>query len=80
MHLMALLDYRQCRKVLTMFQAQRSQNQMLQINQEVITANQLVQKYEEKYRLAYKQIMELIISNFESKNTQGLDESLLKIE
>ena len=27
-----------------------------------------IQKFEEKYRIAYKSIMELIITNFENKN------------
>jgi hypothetical protein len=47
---------------------QRVVNPQLKISKEALEANESIQKFEEKYRIAYKSIMELIITNFENKN------------
>jgi hypothetical protein len=45
-----------------------------------LEANELIQKFEEKYRVAYKSIMELIITNFESRNNIDGKHEAIKVE
>lgn len=56
----------------------------MEVTPEAMEANTQIQVYEDKYRIAYKTIMELIISNFETKNyDSGFQQSVveqLKIE
>ena len=40
----------------------------------------MIQKYEEKYRVAYKSIMELIITNFENRNNNEDNHEAIKVE
>ena len=40
----------------------------------------MIQKYEEKYRVAYKSIMELIITNFENRNNNEEHHEAIKVE
>jgi hypothetical protein len=40
----------------------------------------MIQKYEEKYRVAYKSIMELIITNFENRNNNEDNQDAIKVE
>lgn len=40
----------------------------------------MIQKYEEKYRVAYKSIMELIITNFENRNNTEENHEAIKVE
>lgn len=51
----------------------------MEVTPEAMEANTQIQVYEDKYRIAYKTIMELIISNFETKNyDSGFQQSVVE--